>query len=111
MSNNTYTWEFPVLEVYKQQGDQTEVVYNIHWRCKAETGSFFAENYGSVAISPYNSASAFIPFDQLTKEIVTGWVVDAMGTGSVENMQRGLDDRIKDMIDPPTQSLPPPWRS
>jgi len=31
-NNNTYTWQFPALEVTKQQGDYTDVVYTIHWR-------------------------------------------------------------------------------
>ena len=31
-NNNTYIWQFPALEVTKQQGDYTDVVYTIHWR-------------------------------------------------------------------------------
>jgi hypothetical protein len=109
MSNNIYTWDFQALEVYKQQGTETDVVYNVHWRYKAETGSFSTENYGAFGLKPYSTGSTFVPFDQITKELMTEWVVEGMGTASIQEMQRNLDSRINDMINPPTQMLGVPW--
>lgn len=106
---NTYTWQFPALEVYKQQGNETNVVYNVHWRYIATTGSYVTDAYGMIGLDPYNSGSPFIPFNQLTEEIVTDWVVDEMGQDKLNELQQILDDKISGMISPPTELLPPPW--
>ncbi len=109
MSNYTYTWQFPVLEVYKQNEGQSDVVYNVHWRYKIESGSYSTDSYGVVKLSPYSSGSSFVPYDELTEEIVTGWVVDSMGTDRVQELQSAMVNRIETMINPPTAMLPPPW--
>lgn len=109
MSNNTYTWKFPALEVYKQQGDETNVVYNVHWRYQAETGSFSVDTFGVTGLQPYVSGSTFIPFENLTEEIVTTWVEAALGPVEILNMQQNLDIKLEEVINPSTDILPPPW--
>lgn len=110
MSNNNYTWEFPALEVI-QQDQYPNVVYNVHWRYNATTGSYTAESYGMRSLQPYNSESgSFIPFDQLTKEIITEWVENSIGTSSLAQMKSYLDTRIDEQINPPYQIVNPPWQ-
>jgi hypothetical protein len=111
MANNTYTWQFPTLEVTKQQGDYTDIVYTIHWRLNGvdQTTSHSIELYGMQSVSPYNPDSgSFIPYNQLTKETVTDWVVGSMGAKYGE-LTSSIDYRIQGLIDPPTQQLAPPW--
>ena len=110
-NNNTYTWEFPALEVNKTQGSYTDVVYTIHWRLNGvdQTASHSVELYGVQSVSPYNADSgSFIPYNQLTKEIITDWVAGSMGERYGE-LTSSIDDRIDTIINPKTAQLPPPW--
>jgi len=110
-NNNTYTWQFPALEVTKQEGDYTDVVYTIHWRLKGvdQTTSHSIELYGAQSVAPYNpDSSSFIPYDQLTKETVTGWVAGSMGE-RYGQLTSSIDTRIDKIINPTTQQLLPPW--
>lgn len=111
MGNNTYTWQFPVLEVNKNQGSYTDVVYTIHWRLNGvdQTTSHSVELYGMQSVAPYNADSgSFIPYGQLTKETITDWVVGSMGEKYGE-LTSSIDARIYTIINPTTEQLPPPW--
>lgn len=110
-NGNTYTWRFPAIDVYTQQGSYSDVVYNIHWRLSAttESGSYSAENYGVQSVAPYNPDSgSFIPYENLTKELVTSWILDSMGE-KYGILTASLDNQIEIQINPPTLQLSPPW--
>lgn len=42
----------------------------------------------------------FIPYDQLTEEIVVGWVKDKLGVDAVAQIEKSLDDNIEDQKSP-----------
>jgi hypothetical protein len=110
-NNKTYTWQFPALEVTKQQCDYTDVVYTIHWRLNGtdQTSSHSIELYGMQSVAPYSPDSgSFIAYNQLTKETVTGWVIGAMGE-RYGQLTSSIDTSIYAMINPTTQQLAPPW--
>lgn len=110
-NNNTYTWKFPAIDVYRQQESYTDVVYNVHWRLAGtdQSGSYSAEAYGVQSVAPYNPDSgSFIPYESLTKEIITSWVLDSMGE-RYGNLTASIDAQIENLINPPTLQLPPPW--
>ena len=108
----TYSWNFDALETIPHVGEQQNVVYIVHWRLygnrDTESGSYVSDLFGAQQVAPYVAGSPFIPFDSLTKEDVTGWVLDAMGPRYGE-LTSSLNQRIDDMISPPTFILPPPW--
>ena len=112
-----YNWTFGPLEAYPTHGGETDVVFVVHWQYHAVTGSqeesgsyYTAQSIGTIGI-PYQSGSEFIPFDQLTFNEVEGWVVNAMGTGSVENLQTSLASNITNQITPKVVYLPNPWET
>lgn len=109
---NTYTWAFNALETLPHSGGQENVVYIVHWRLygnrDTESGSYVTDLFGAQQVAPYVSGSPFVPFDQITENDVTGWVLDAMGSRYGE-LTASLNQRIEDMINPPTVMLPPPW--
>lgn len=109
--NNTYTWSFPTVEVYKNQGNYTDVVYNIHWKLKGtdQSSSHSAEIYGVQSVPSYNPDSgSFVPFENLTKNMVAEWVLNSMG-GNFGRVTASIDESIQDLINPPTQKRTPPW--
>jgi hypothetical protein len=106
--NITYNWNFNPLECYPTESGQTDVVFNVHWQLYATTGSYGASSIGVQRVGPLGTGS-FTPFEELTKEQVQGWVVDSMGTGSVDAMYTSLATQIENQINPPTVTLPAPW--
>jgi hypothetical protein len=110
----TYNWTFDALETIPHVGDQQNVVYIVHWRLYGnrgtESGSYVTDVFGAQRVAPYVAGSPFIPFESLTKEDITGWVLDAMGPNYGE-LTSSLNQRIEDMVNPPTIILPPPWAS
>jgi len=107
----TYNWNFNPLDCYPTESNYTDVVFNVHWQLYASTGSYFASSIGTQAVGPLGSGS-FTPFEELTKPQVQGWVIDAMNavnTGSVDNLYASLAQQIENQINPPTVTLTAPW--
>lgn len=103
---NTYTWDCKTVDCYPEHDDHSDVVYNVHWRLNAESDkqnpegiNYSASVYGTHSVNA-DDISDFIPFADLTNEIVTGWVTDGMGEEEVANLKSGLDTKIADEINP-----------
>jgi hypothetical protein len=108
----SYNWVFEALETLPHSGGQENVVYIVHWRLYGNrdtvSGSYTTDLFGAQQVAPYVAGSPFVPFENLTENEVTGWVLDAMGPKYGE-LTASLNQRIDDMITPPTFVLPPPW--
>ena len=74
----TYDWNCKTVDVYPQAEGETDVVYNVHWTVIGTKEDFSATSIGTqiVAVDP---ETEFIPFEDLTNEIVVEWVKEAMG--------------------------------
>jgi hypothetical protein len=106
----TYTWQFNPLECYPTASGETDVVFRVHWQAYANTGSYNASCIG-VENVPLPSGSVFVPFENLTKEIVQGWVETAMGPERVAAITTSLASQIENQINPPVLTLTSPWLS
>lgn len=105
-----YDWQFNPLECYPTKENNTDVVFNVHWQLYASTASYQESAIGTQSV-PLPSGSVFIPFQNLTKEIVYGWVSEQIGQDRINEMTASLEKRIMDKINPPTLQLRPPWLS
>lgn len=104
-----YNWNFNPLESYPTASGETDVVFLVHWQLYASTGSYGASNIGVQHISTFQSGSTFIPFNELTKDIVYGWVTSSMGSENVDRMYAGLAASIENQINPPVLIQQAPW--
>ena len=104
-----YSWNFNPLESYPTASGETDVVFLVHWQLVANTGSYNASNIGVQPNAALESGSTFIPFNELTKDIVYGWITSSMGTESVDRMCAGLKARIENQINPPVLVQQAPW--
>lgn len=108
----SYTWKFDALETIPNVYDKQNVVYIVHWRLygnrDTESGSYTTDLFGIQQIAPYTLGAPFIPFENLTEENVADWVLNSMGSKYGE-LTASINQRIEDMINPPTLILPPPW--
>ena len=112
-----YNWNFNPLESYPTASGETDVVFLVHWQLHATkgpytgsfTGSYNASAIGTQTIGPLESGSVFIPFNELTKDIVYGWVTSSMASGSVDSMYALLAQQIENQINPPVLVQKAPW--
>lgn len=112
-STITYNWNFSPLEIVYNEGEMTDVIQTVHWQYSAtygtnESSSIFKQSIGTVSLPAPHSAS-FIPFADVTKEMVTTWVTDTLGSGSVENIQQTLSASIAYDLHPTRGIVSPPW--
>jgi hypothetical protein len=117
MNQPTITWKVTNLDCYPKYDQETDVVFTVHWDCLGNivvaTGSlsgsvYNSRLYGTTGVQ-YHSSSTFIPYDQLTENVVLGWTFDSMGTGSKANIQKGAVSSLYTQINPPVVQPPLPW--
>ena len=108
---NTYSWNCRTVDCYPTFDEQSDVVYNVHWRLTATSDQvdsndnpYVASVYGTQAIST-DDIENFIPFTDLTNTIVTGWVETTMGEDKVAEMKTNLDNNIESQINPTSVTL------
>ena len=64
------TWTIANLERNVADGGVTVA----HWRVTEVDGDYSASSYGTVGFTPDASADDFVAYDDLTEEVVMGWV-------------------------------------
>ena len=64
------TWTIANLERNLSDGGVTVA----HWRVTEVDGDYSASSYGTVGFTPDASADDFVAYDDLTEEVVMGWV-------------------------------------
>ena len=64
------TWTIANLERNVADGG----VIVAHWRVSEVDGDYTASAYGTCGFTPDASASDFVAYDDLTEEVVMGWV-------------------------------------
>ena len=107
---NTYTWTATNLVGYPQYEDETDVVTTVFYTVTATDGTHTA-SISSIQQTPLDPAVPFIPYPDLTNDIVIGWVQDDLGENGVASILASLDAQIETQINPPLApvSLPLPW--
>jgi len=104
----TYIWNCRTVDVYPTYESETDVVYNVHWSLLGsevnEGKTYTADVYGTQSIA-LGDIEEFIPFADLTNEVVTEWVKSAMGEEQVESLEQSLSLSIANQINPTSLTL------
>jgi len=98
-------WDCKTIDVYTHEHNGHEqVIYNVHWRVEKEDGEYSASSYGT---QPLNTEDIqdFTPFDEVTSEIVKGWVRDAMGEEKFSDIEKSLDQQIEKEKNPSSETI------
>ena len=97
----TYSWKVVNLERETADG----FVYNAHYTVNAEDGTYSAGAYGSIGLERPDN---LIPFDDLTEEVVIGWVKEKLGAEKVTEVEDALQVQL-DEKHAPTKAAGVPW--
>jgi len=84
-----------------------KVISTIHYRAQKQHEGFTADTYGALAVDAPHEAS-FTPYDEVTKEMVEGWLTASLDTEAIE---ANLDAQIENFLNPPIVAYPLPWQS
>ena len=105
---NTYTWKISQLEAKISEGDLKNVIFNVWWEYVASDNEVKPTYAMAMDVLPveYNEESSFIPYEDLTKEDVIGWLVSTI---DMETLQSKLDQEIYDKKNPVNEYLNPNW--
>jgi hypothetical protein len=107
-----YKWVVSSLDSYPKDAEGlTDVICVIHWRYQAEQvendKTYFAEVYGTLSV-PSPDPADFVPYDQVTYEMVCGWLEAGLDQVSLDE---NLDSQIENQINPKVISLPLPFQN
>ncbi len=105
--SNTFSWSFPQLDIAYNVDGFANVVQAVHWVYVGTNGTVYEQIVGCTPLPP--PKGAFVEFNDLTPEIVTGWVTTTLGSDEVSKMQGDIDERIVAKANPASGNLPPPW--
>ena len=107
----TYEWNCKTVDVHPQENEESNVVYNVHWIVKgvseeldSEGDPYTASSIGT-QIVPSDADGTFIPFEDLTNEIVTGWVKESMGEETVTELEISINAQINSLINPTSVTM------
>jgi len=107
----TYTWTATSLIGYPVIDGETDVVTRASYTVLADDGDGHTADYSNFALTPIDPSVPFIPFADLTNDIVIGWVQYHIGPDMIAAIQGSLAIQVERQIDPPKEPevLPLPW--
>ena len=96
----TYLWTISQMNRLTADG----FVVTVHYNVSATDGTYNASTYGTVSYTE-QPGETYVPYDQLTQEMVVGWVQTSLGKYTVEaSLQSQIDAQIN-----PVQEAGVPW--
>lgn len=91
---------------YRAQKTHSETIYDSETETSSEKALFTADTYGALYVDAPHEAS-FTPYDEVTKEMVEGWLEAGLDTVGIEMY---LDAQIENFLNPPIVAYKLPWQ-
>jgi hypothetical protein len=109
---STITWNISAMNCYPQAEGQTNVVFTVHWTCSGtqiQDGKTYNGSVYSTCGVTYTAESTYIPYANLTKEDVLGWIW-ASGVDK-DATEAAVQQQIDTAINPPVITPTLPWEN
>lgn len=109
--SNAYTWTVNNIVGYPVLGDKVDVVITAFYTVSCNNGDGYTAINNYIDPTPLDPDRPFIPYPELTNDIVVSWIQANLGLKGVESVYANLDAQIQEQINPPPspESLPLPW--
>ena len=101
------TFTTTINAMYTLQQPDPNYVVNVLWTVIGVDGQYTAEIGGNTQFDSSQAPENFIPYDQLTPQIVTGWIPPEQ----IASAQACVQGQLDSMINPPVSpaNTPLPW--
>ena len=105
---NTYNWVIDTLYT-KNEGELQDCVVIACYTVSGTDGEFSSSLSDTTKFSV--TGGSFIPYGELTEEVVLGWIKDKLGENGVLSITASLDGQIAAQKNPPAVPVisPLPW--
>jgi hypothetical protein len=105
----TFTWTVTQLLTEIIAGEQNYVVI-ANYEVVGVDGEYTA-SLSNIARFSTENVDNFTPYEDLTNEIVIGWIQAELGVDGVSNLEACIQGQIDSQINPPVvpQNSPLPW--
>lgn len=98
------TWNLNNVQVYNTLDGNSDVIYLVNYNVTA-TGNGGVYVLPKEATIDTSSITDFIPFADLTKADVLGWVETDLGTDGVAAIDQEAEDALSDMLNTSVKTL------
>jgi hypothetical protein len=107
----TYTWTINALVGYPTFEGETDAVTRASYTVIGDDGEGHTANYDNWQETPLDQSVPFIPYADLTPEVIIGWVQANLGPDKVAAIEESLSIQIQRQVSPPPEPevLPLPW--
>lgn len=105
----TITWHIDALDCVPDVDGMVDYVVCAHWRCNGTDGTFSGSVYNTQSFEVKASDPNFVPYSELTEELVIDWVKNAIGVETVDATEENVINQIQDQINPKIVTPPLPW--
>lgn len=107
----TITYKWTVNSMLTVQQPNPNYVTNVAWMVEGTDGTYFARCGNNTSFDS-GQASSFIPYDQLTEELVIEWIKSALGQEGVADYEKAIQTQIEELSKAATtpQSAALPWQ-
>ena len=101
------TFTTTIDRMYTLQQPDPNYVVNVLWTVTGVDGDHTASIGGNTQFDSSQAPENFVPYDQLTPQIVTGWIPPEQ----IASAQACVQGQIDSMINPPVSpaNTPLPW--
>ena len=101
------TFTTTITSMYTVQQPDPNYVVNVLWQVTGVDGQYTASIGGNTQFDSSQAPDTFIPYNELTEAIVTGWIPPEQ----IASAQACVQGQIDSMINPPVspQNTPLPW--
>jgi len=113
LENTVFQLTINNMIVYTDKDSYQNLVKTVFWSMTGnytdETGKVFTASASFSSSINTENIENFIPYDQLTKDLVVGWISE---TTNIDDVETSFVNNINDQINPPPPSiavLPPPF--
>lgn len=99
------TWKISNVKVYNTLDGNSDVIYLVNYNVTA------TDDNGNVYVLPEeamvdtSSITDFVPFEDLTEEVVLGWVTTNLGTDVVAAIDQAAENALSNMLNTSTKTL------
>lgn len=103
-----FSWVVEWMQCKPVDGNYSNVVICVGWRCNGEDGSATSTAYGSASFAA--PGDPFVPYDQLTEAQVLDWCWSDGGVDRAE-VEAQVGAEIENKLNPPVVQVALPWRA
>lgn len=101
-----YEWNCKTVDVYPQDGEYTNVVYNVHYYVTGEDSeTAYQSGIIGTQILNVSDITDFKPFNELTNEDTVAWCKAAIGEEQVVKIEATIAASIEDQVNPSSVTM------